>query len=133
MATERLKLSRIYRDLDLAFSQSAVSGDVSKKYDVNAVKQSLRNILLTNYYERPFKPDFGTPIGGLLFEPADELTLIAVEKSVEQAVVRYEPRVKVDLITATFENEHTLKIQVFFHVIGIEEPQDLTQLIKKLR
>jgi phage baseplate assembly protein W len=133
MATERLKLSRIYKDLDLAFSQSAVSSDVSKKYDVNAVKQSLRNILLTNYYERPFKPDFGTPIGGLLFEPADELTLIAVEKSVEQAVVRYEPRVKVDLVSATFENEQTLKIQIFFHVIGIEEPQDLTQLIKKLR
>ena len=133
MATERLKLSRIYKDLDLAFSQSAVSGDVAKKYDVNAVKQSLRNILLTNYYERPFKPDFGTPIGGLLFEPADELTLIAVEKSVEQAVIRYEPRVTVDLVSATFENEQTLKIQIFFHVIGIEEPQDLTQLIKKLR
>jgi len=132
MSEEKLKLSRIYKDLDFAFAASAVSSDVTRKYDVNAVKQSLRNILLTNFYERPFRPDFGTAISGLLFEPADDLTAIAIEKSVEQAVTRYEPRIRIDSVKASFVDHH-LKVDLLFHVIGIQEPQRLTQLIEKLR
>ena len=62
-----------YVDIDLAFANRP-SGDVYKKRDAAAVKQSIKNILLTNHYEKPFQPFFGSNLRGMLFELADNLS-----------------------------------------------------------
>ena len=64
-------VNRIYSDIDLNFLAHPVTGDVSKKYDVDAVKQSLKTLILTNYYERPFQPKLGSPVYGMMFEHVD--------------------------------------------------------------
>jgi hypothetical protein len=56
------QVNRIYSDFDLSFAANPVTGDVAKKYDVNAVKQSLKTLVLTRFYERPFQPKLGSPI-----------------------------------------------------------------------
>ena len=68
--------TKIYSDIDLRFTANPISGDVAKKYDVNAVKQSLRNLVLTQYYERPFQPNLGSPIYKLLFENLDQKSVV---------------------------------------------------------
>ena len=60
MAEERLKVSRLYTDFDLSFETNPITSDLSKKTDVNAVKQSLKNIMMTNHYETPFDPTKGS-------------------------------------------------------------------------
>jgi phage baseplate assembly protein W len=66
MATQKLNITRIYKDMDLAFTANPVTGDLSKKLDVNAVKQSMKILMLTNFYERPFSPKKGANLRGFL-------------------------------------------------------------------
>ena len=62
------KSTRVYKDLNLNFTRNPVTGDVATVTDVNAVKRSIRNLLLTNHYDRPFHPEVGSGIPNLLFE-----------------------------------------------------------------
>ena len=66
--------SRVYKDLNLNFTRNPVTGDVATVTDVNAVKRSIRNLLLTNHYERPFHPEIGSDIPALLFENFGPIT-----------------------------------------------------------
>ena len=74
MAVQRQKITRLYKDFDLAFGKNAITGDINKKLDVNAVKQSMKNLILTELMERPFQPDLGSALAGLLFENANMFT-----------------------------------------------------------
>ena len=68
------QLQKIYSDLDLTFNRLPVTNDVALRYDDQAVIASVRNLLLTNFYERPFQPNLGSNIDKLLFEPVNNLT-----------------------------------------------------------
>ena len=78
--------TRDYKDLDLDFGRNAVTNDVNKLTDVEAVKRSVRNLILTNHYERPFHPELGCGIRGLLFEPLSPLVAIQLERKVEEVI-----------------------------------------------
>jgi hypothetical protein len=69
--------TRTFTDLDLNFLAHPVTKDVTAKTDEQAVKASIRNLILTSNYEKPFHPEIGSPIKSLLFEPATPLTLVA--------------------------------------------------------
>ena len=86
---------KVYSDLDFAFRMNPVTNDVSLKKDVEAVKQSVINILSTNRGERPFMPDFGANIQGFLFENVDSVTSALIEEQIRSALANYEPRVRV--------------------------------------
>jgi hypothetical protein len=66
--SKNVAIKEAYSDLDLLFKAHPISGDVTVKTDADAVKRAVKNIVLTNYYERPFKPSLGGNIRGLLFE-----------------------------------------------------------------
>ena len=87
-----------YSDLDVMFVAHPISGDIAIKKDSDAVKRSVRNILLTNNYERPFKPNFGANLRGLLFELADDMTKFEIRNQITEALEMLEPRVRVDNI-----------------------------------
>ena len=87
------QVNRIYSDFDLSFAANPVTGDVAKKYDVNAVKQSLKTLVLTRFYERPFQPKLGSPIYALLFENIDVITANRLQLELEILINKYEPRV----------------------------------------
>lgn len=86
-------VNRIYSDLDLSFAAHPITGDVAKRYDVNAVKQALKVLVLTNFYERPFQPKLGSPIYGMMFEQVDIITANSLKLRLELLINKYEPRV----------------------------------------
>jgi len=63
------KNTRTFSDIDMAFLANPVSKDIYKKYDENAIKQSIKNLIMTKNFERPFRSDIGSQISSLLFEP----------------------------------------------------------------
>ena len=81
MAILKQKRARIYKDFDLSFGKNSLSGDLNKKLDVNAVKQSMINLVMTKPFERPFNPLLGSEINNLLFEQMDTFTSDAIQKN----------------------------------------------------
>jgi len=90
--------NHIYSDLDLRFLRQPSTGDISMKYDEQAVIRSIRNLLSTNLYERLFQPTLGSSIGQLLFEPLSALTASQIEDEVARMIANYEPRATVNQI-----------------------------------
>jgi len=99
MAYEEIKSSgktvsnKVYADLDLFFRPHPVTGDISLKYDTDAVKRSVRNIMMTNYYERPFKPGFGSNIREMLFELDNPRYHYKYAEDIKKTILDFEPRV----------------------------------------
>ena len=77
---------RKHRDLDLFFSRKQGSGDVNRITDVEAVKRSVRNLVLTNFYEKPFHPEIGSGVRDMLFENMSPLTAVVLAKKVEDVI-----------------------------------------------
>ena len=134
MANETLKISRLYKDLDLSFTKNPVTGDVSKKIDVNAVKQSLNILMQTNFYERPFAPEKGANLRGYLFEPMSNLVANVLQSTVRNMIASYEPRVRIETIFVrpNFDMD-SYEIELRFFVVGISSPQTLVAQLKRLR
>lgn len=134
MANETLKISRLYKDLDLSFEPNPVTGDVSKKVDVNAVKQSMRILMLTNFYERPFAPKKAANLRGILFENISSLRAASLETIILNLFENYEPRVKIQKIQVAANYDHNrYDVNITFHVVGIDAPQILSANLKRLR
>jgi phage baseplate assembly protein W len=127
-------IPKVYSDIDLSFQPHPNTGDIGKKLDINAVKQSLRNILLTRYFERPFQPHFGSPIYQLLFEPLDPITAAAIKQAVERAIQNYEPRVQIlrlDVFPDFDANAYSLVL--YFNIIGLRDIVTFSTLLQRLR
>ena len=87
--------SRSFRDIDLDFGRNIVTNDVNVVEDVIAVKRAVKNLVQTNFYERPFQPELGCGVRELLFEPFTPLTKIHLENKIEEVLINNEPRVEV--------------------------------------
>ena len=83
----------LYKDLNLFFTPNPVTKDISKVTDVQAIKRSVRNLVLLNPGEKPFHPEIGTGIRGALFENFDPIQLSALRSRIEEVILKYEPRV----------------------------------------
>ncbi|OUU19705.1 MAG: hypothetical protein CBB97_18955 [Candidatus Endolissoclinum sp. TMED37] len=130
----RKKPARIYKDIDMGFQVNPVTKDISRKYDVNAVKQAMKNLLFTPYYTKPFQPKYGSPIAELLFEPMDESTSSAMATLIQETFDNWEPRVRVDeiFVFPDYENQE-YNIQINFHVLGVRDPQIFSTTLERLR
>src|SRR6056300_892395 len=84
--------NRVYKDLDLNFTRNPVTNDVTKIEDVDAVKRSVRNLVQTNFYERPFHPELGCGIRELLFENYTPIIGIFLKRKIEEVITNFEPR-----------------------------------------
>ena len=134
MTTETLKVARIYKDLDLNFTANPVSGDVAKKLDVNAVKQSILILLSTNFYERPFAPDKGANLRGFLFEQMSSTLAALLQNSVKNVIASYEPRARVDSVVVTPDYDgNQYEVTLRYTVVGVDIPQISTTSLKRLR
>ena len=104
--------TRLYRDIALSFETNAATKDVIVKKDVDAVKQSVKNLVLTNHYERPFKPSFGSNLRNRLFEPNDFQNRSLIKKDIVSEINALEPRVSnVSVVMRQLENEVSLTIE----------------------
>lgn len=127
-------VNRTYKDIDMSFKRNVVTNDIGRKYDVNAVKQSLKNLLFIETFEKPFNPEFGSPIRGLLFEPLDYDTGNNMANLILEAIRNFEPRVRVDdIIVQPDYDKNEYIIQIEFHVVGQREPEIFTTALRRIK
>ena len=126
---------RQYRDLDLFFSRKQGSDDVNKVTDIEAVKRSVRNLVLTNFYEKPFHPEIGSGIRDMLFENMSPVTAVVLARKVEDVIENFEPRARLVGVRALpnlDRNEYEITIE-FFVVNTPTELVDMTVFLEVLR
>lgn len=123
-----------YKDLDLNFIAHPVTGDVAKKTGVDAIVQSMKNLVLTNFYDRPFRPFIGSNTYRLLFENMDSLTARLVEQTIKQTIENFEPRVEVLAVKAYVENDNNgYNVKIVFRVINTVDPFEVTIFLERIR
>lgn len=126
---------RQYKDLDLFFTKKSGSKDVRKVTDIQAVKRSVRNLVLLNHYEKPFHPEIGSGIRDMLFENMSTMTAIILARKIEDVIENFEPRVRLISVRADpnlDRNEYEVTIE-FFVVNAPTELVDLTVFLEVLR
>jgi phage baseplate assembly protein W len=127
------KPNRIYLDLDLTFGLTATK-DVAKRVDVNAVKQSLKNLLFIRKGEKPFRPEIGSDLYKILFEPMDFLTVDLLKDVIKDVIKKYEPRVNLqDIEINPKYDENLYDVILYFYVVGIYEPVTFNLTLQRLR
>jgi phage baseplate assembly protein W len=110
------KLQKIYSDIDLTFNRLPGTNDIALRYDDQAVIASVRNLLLTNFYERPFQPTVGSNIDKLLFEPITSLSAGLISDEIKSVIFNYEPRATIHTITVKPQldnNAFLVSLQLF--------------------
>jgi len=123
-----------FKDLDLDFTRNVVTNDVVKIEDVNAVKRSVKNLIQTNNYERPFHPELGCGIRELLFENFTPLTGIFIRRKVEEVITNYEPRARLSQVTVNEQPDRNgIEVTVYFYVMNIPEPVSVSTLLQRIR
>ena len=100
MAEITIKSNRGFVDLDLNFNVHPTTKDINKFKNENAIINSVKNLVLTNHYERPFQPDLGSNLKRLLFEPVDNATAALLEREITETIENFEPRVQLRDVTA---------------------------------
>ena len=109
--------SRIYKDLNLNFTINPVTQDVTTVTDVNAVKRSVRNLLLTNHYDRPFHPEIGSNIQNLLFQNFGPITGNQLSRAIEEMIENFEPRARVETVECyPVPDTNTYDVRIYFYV-----------------
>jgi len=110
--------SVLYSDFDLAFIKHPNTKDVTVLKDLDSVKQSIKNLILTSRGERPFNPNLGSGIRALLFEPADFFTSIDLQEAIEETVLNFEPRVNLLNVDVDAEEDfNRFKVSIEFQMI----------------
>ena len=128
------RATRIYKDLDLDFGRNTVTNDVNKLTDVEAVKRSVRNLINTNHFERPFHPEIGGNVRALLFEPMTPLTALNLQRKIEEVLNNFEPRAKITQILADPDiDRNGYRLEIKFYVIGIQNPITVETFLERLR
>ena len=123
-----------YRDLDLFFSRKS-NNDVNKVTDIEAVKRSVRNLILLNSYEKPFHPEIAGDVRGLLFELMTPLTSAVIARKIQDVIENFEPRARLTGVQAIPNFDRNLyEVTVYFYVVNAPtELVEVTQLLERLR
>lgn len=126
--------SNLYTDFDFNFIANPNNGDVSKKVDTEAIKQSVRNLILTNRGERPFQPALGSRVRGLLFELGDPFTALELQKEIAITIENFEPRVKLLDVRVTDElDANRFKIQIYFSIVSTGQQEDVDFYLERIK
>lgn len=134
MATVISSTSRQYKDLDLNFLIHPVRKDINKHKDAMAVINSIKNLMMTNHYERPFQPDLGSNVRRLLFENLDKITAISMEREIRQVVENYEPRAQIktlDILPDTDNNGFSVRME--FYIMNMTDPVTINFFLERVR
>ena len=132
---ESTRSSRIFKDLNLDFQQNTATKDIQKITDIEAVKRSVRNLINTNHYEKPFHPEIASGVRDMLFELMTPVTSTILARKIEDVISNYEPRARLISVTALpnlDRNEYEVSIE-FYVVNQPTELVDLTIMLERVR
>ena len=133
--TNRSKRSvKIYKDLNLDFQQNTATKDIQKMLDVESVKRSVRNLINLNYYEKPFHPEIGSNLRGLLFENITPQISHYIGKQIEMLIKNYEPRCRlVDVSNRPNLDKNGYSVSISFYAVNTPNPVVVETFLERLR
>jgi phage baseplate assembly protein W len=125
---------RTYKDLDLNFTAHPVTKDIVKRTGNAAIIGALRNLILTNLYEKPFQPTFGSRIRNLLFEDVSYITANVLQSEIENVIKTFETRVVIDAIRVQAQpDENRYAVTIRFYIANVETPVTINLFLEKVR
>jgi phage baseplate assembly protein W len=123
-----------YSDLDLDFIAHPTTGDVVRKTGEDAIKRSVRNLILSNFYDRPFRSYIGSNALKLLFENANAITVSLLKDAIEEVISNYEPRVKLTDIDLNFDFDNNgYNVTMRYIILNREQPAVITIFLERIR
>jgi len=134
MATVTIPSERTFKDLDLNFTKHPVKLDINIHKNEFAIINSIKNLILTNHYEKPFRPDVGSNIRRLLFENIDSVIAAQIEKEISEVIGNFEPRAQVSKVTAiSSPDENAYKVELEFFIINNPNPITINFFLERIR
>ena len=128
------RATRQYKDLDLDFGRNPVTNDVNKLTDIEAVKRSVRNLINTSHFDRPFHPEIGSSVRAMLFEPMTPLTALNLQRKVQEVLINFEPRIKlVQIVSNPNIDSNSYDLRIYFYVIGSNDLIEVQTFLERLR
>ena len=129
------RAAKEYVDLDLFFGRKNSNSDIQELTNIKAVKRSIRNLILTNHYEKPFHPEIGSGVRDMLFENMTPTTSILLAKKIEDVILNFEPRARLVGVRAEPNlDRNTYEVTIEFYVVNQPtELVDLSVMLERLR
>lgn len=132
--TSATRKTKQYSDFNLLFNIHPATADITKKIDEEAVKASLRNLIQTKNYERPFHPEIGCQVYSLLFENYSPIIKQVMQKTIYDVINKFEPRVEViDVVIRDKPDNNALDVDIIFRLLNSERPITLRTAISRVR
>lgn len=126
--------TRLFSDIDLNFTAHPVTKDITRRFDENAIKASLRNLLLTRNYERPFHSEIGSPIRALMFELPGPMFDVMLQRAIIDVINNFEPRVEIiDVLVNDASDLNAVYITLEFKIVNTERPITLDLALERTR
>ena len=134
MATVTTNISTAFSDLDLNFTIHPVKKDINRYTNETAVINSIKNLILTNHYERLFQPNIGSNVRRLLFENMDTITATTLENEIKQTIQNYEPRANISVIAVSPDYENNgFTVYMEFYVVNRTSPITINFFLERIR
>ena len=126
--------TRSFKDLDLNFNIHPIKKDINKHLNEYAITNSVKNLILTNHYERVFQPEIGSNIRRLLFENVDTIVAAQIEREITETITNFEPRVQISKITAiSAPDENGYGVKLEFYIINSPNPITINFFLERIR
>ena len=133
-SNESKRSAKFYRDLDLDFQVNTATKDIQKLSDVESVKRSVRNLINTNHYERPFHPELGSNLRAMLFENITPQMTHVISKQIYLLLQNFEPRARLVQVNVQPDvNRNRYRASISFFVVNTPERVDIETFLERLR
>lgn len=126
--------TRLFSDIDLNFTAHPVTKDITRRFDENAIKASIKNLLLTRNYERPFHSEIGSPIRALMFELPGPMFDVMLQRAIIDVINNFEPRVEIiEVLVNDASDLNAVYITLEFKIVNTERPITLDLALERTR
>jgi phage baseplate assembly protein W len=126
--------TRLFSDIDLNFTAHPVTKDITRRFDENAIKASLRNLLLTRNFERPFHSEIGSPIRALMFELPGPMFDVMLQRAIIDVINNFEPRVEIiEVLVNDASDLNAVYVTLEFKIVNTERPITLDLALERTR
>ena len=134
MATVNIDSTRTFKDLDLNFAIHPIRKDINVFKNEYAVINAVKNLILTNHYERPFRPELGSNLRRLLFENVDSLLAAQIEREIEETINNFEPRVRISKVQAfPIPDENKYQVRMEFFIVDKTDSVTINFFLERVR
>ena len=126
--------AQVFKDINLSLARHPITGDIASLTNIEAVKRSVRNLINTNFYERPFHPEIGSNVRSVLFEPVSPIVATVLERHIRDVIANFEPRAElVDVIVSDNSDANEYRVQIKFFIVNSSDIADMNIFLERLR